>query len=338
MSKLILPSLLAFERKLENSDALMFSGIWENRQKDSLKKDDKEVKLWQPIAITSHYNRGTQSSFSATNKEKIVPNIFNTDDANLPLEHDTLKVSFSLRIIGDVGVPFACNNTEFGKKISEKVKAFYANPLFDELARRYALNIANGRFLWRNRVGAENVVVYVQINGQETPIEFNAYDYDLRHFNDVDDKIKQLSEAIKKGLQESSFVFIEVNAYVKLGKGQRVFPSQEMNMGEKRKSLFKIKNQAAMHNVKIGNALRTIDDWYKDAQFPIAVEPFGAVTQQEEAYRKNESEGDLYSLMEAWVNDDTLTNEEQAFVTANLIRGGVFSGESKKKKDTAEES
>lgn len=338
MSKLILPSLLAFERKLENSDALMFSGIWENRQKDSLKKDDKEVKLWQPIAIIPRFNRSTQSAYGTSTEKMKLPNPVASanDDANLPLEHDTLKVSFSLRIIGDVGVPFACNNTEFGKKISEKVKAFYANPLFDELAKRYALNIANGRFLWRNRVGAENVEIYVKINEQEKPIEFNAYNYDLRHFNDVDDKIKQLSEAIKKGLQESSFVFIEVNAYVKLGKGQRVFPSQEMNMGEKRKSLFKIKNQAAMHNVKIGNALRTIDDWYKDAQFPIAVEPFGAVTQQEMAYR--ESKNDLYTLMVAWVNDNKLSDEEQAFVAANLIRGGVFSGESKKKKDTAEES
>lgn len=334
MSKLILPSLLAFERKLENSDALMFSGLWENRQ-----QDDKEVKLWQPIAIIPRFNRSTQSAYGTSVEKMKLPNPVASanDDANLPLEHDTLRVSFSLRIIGDVGVPFACNNTEFGKKLNEKVKEFYNNPLFDELAKRYALNIANGRFLWRNRVGAENVAVYVKINGQEDELEFDAYDYDLKHFNNTDDKIKQLGEAIKKGLQESSFVFIEVNAYVKLGKGQRVFPSQEMNMGEKRKSLFKIKNQAAMHNVKIGNALRTIDDWYQDAQFPIAVEPFGAVTQQEVAYRKDASEGDLYSLMVAWVNNDKLTDEEQAFVTANLIRGGVFSGESKKKKDTAEE-
>ena len=39
---------------------------------------------------------------------------------------------------------------------------------FGELGRRYAHNLANGRFLWRNRVGAEQVEVQVQhlVQGQ----------------------------------------------------------------------------------------------------------------------------------------------------------------------------
>ena len=32
MSRIELPSMLAFDRKLETSDALMFSGIWEDAQ------------------------------------------------------------------------------------------------------------------------------------------------------------------------------------------------------------------------------------------------------------------------------------------------------------------
>lgn len=34
---------------------------------------------------------------------------------------------------------------------------FIAENGFKELSRRYALNLANGRFLWRNRVGAEKL-------------------------------------------------------------------------------------------------------------------------------------------------------------------------------------
>ena len=34
---------------------------------------------------------------------------------------------------------------------------------FSELANRYATNIENGRFLWRNRVGAEHVEVQIKL-------------------------------------------------------------------------------------------------------------------------------------------------------------------------------
>ena len=111
------------------------------------------------------------------------------------------------------------------------------------------------------------------------------------------------------------------------------FP-QEMNMNEEGKTLFQLDGCAAMHNVKIGNAIRTIDTWYPryvEEKQPIAIEPFGAVTQRGDAYRKNKKEGDLYSLMVDWINDEDLTDDQKSYVTANLIRGGVFSKKSDKK-------
>lgn len=313
-----LPSLLSFERKLENSDALMFSGHWSNIEKVDA--------IWQPIGIIPRNNRSTQSAEGISDDKKTQPNpvAASNDDANLPLEHDTLKVSFTLRIIGNLGLPFACNSPEFEKLIVEKVTEFKQTSILDELAKRYATNIANGRFLWRNRVGAEKVQINAQINGTDEVLTFNAYDYSFNDFSKIDDKIEKLTQAIKTGLSSDTFVLITVNAFVKLGQGQHVFPSQEMNMGEKRKVLFKINNQAAVHNVKIGNALRTVDNWYvEDAKFPIAAEPYGAVTQRGQAYRK--SKIDLYTLMLEWVNDKSINEEQQAYVVANLIRGGVFS-------------
>lgn len=316
MSKITLPTMLAFERKLENSDALMFSGNWD---------DKKDIEKWHPIAIIPRSNRSTQSAQGIADAKKIMPNpvAASNDDANLPLEHDTLKASFTLRIIGNLGLPFACNSPEFETAITAKVNAFKDTAMVDELAKRYAYNIASGRFLWRNRVGAEDIAVIAKINGDDE-LEFNAYDYSLNSFEQTDDKVKKLADAIKKGLSNDTFILITVDAFVKLGNGQHVFPSQEMNMGEKRKVLFKIKDQAAMHNVKIGNALRTVDDWYsEDSQFPIAAEPYGAVTQRGQAYRK--SKNDLYTLIVKWVNDEELAPEQQAYVVSNLIRGGVFS-------------
>ena len=338
MSKTTLPNMLAFERKFETSDALMFSGNWSDKEKPNVieqagekdKGKKESVIIWQPIKIIPRFNRATQSAHGINDANKVKPNPVaagekGSDDANLPIEHDTLKVSFTLRIIGNLGLPFSCNQPDFETAITQKVNEFKQSPMIDELAKRYAYNIANGRFLWRNRVGAEEITIVVNIKGQVNALSFNAYDYNLNNFEHNNDDIQTLSEAIKQGLiEDDNYVLISIDAFVKLGNGQHVFPSQEMNMGEKRKVLFKIKDQAAMHNVKIGNALRTVDDWYSDdAEFPIAAEPYGAVTQRGQAYRK--SKNDLYSLMVDWVNDRDIEPEQQAYVVSNLIRGGVFS-------------
>lgn len=318
---LTLPNMLSFDRKLETSDALMFSGNW---------SDKENPKAWQPIAIIPRQNRATQSAEGIDDKKKTQPNpvAASNDDANLPLQHDTLKVSFTLRIIGNVGMPFACNAPEFARAIEEKSTQFKASNMLNELALRYAYNIANGRFLWRNRVCAESIAITVQTNDTDAEqLEFNAYDFDLNDFNKNKENknLQTLGNKIAQGLKsENDYVFIRVDAYVKLGNGQHVYPSQEMNMGEKRKVLFKIEEQAAMHNVKIGNALRTVDNWYtENAPFPIAAEPYGAVTQRGEAYRK--SKNDLYTLIVDWVNNGNIPDAEQAYIVANLIRGGVFS-------------
>jgi len=326
--EIALPSLLSFERKLETSDALMYAGNW---GKDPLKES-----CWKKIPITKRQNRSTISAYGTTEDDKIKPNPVSSDsdDANLPHDKNTLKVNFTLRVVGGVGKPFACNEPSFEAAISEKVGDFKEQSL-KVLAKRYAYNIANGRFLWRNRVGAEDIIIVVST--KECQESFHAYDFSLNNFekNNNQDSLNKLTEIIYKGLSgENEFTILEINAYVKLGNGQHVFPSQEMNMNEKGKVLFQLENCAAMHNVKIGNAIRTIDDWYKvegnDAEFPIAIEPFGAVTQRGQAYRK--SKNDLYTLMQAWVNEKEVIDDDKIYVVGNLIRGGVFSGEAKKKK------
>lgn len=335
MTEIKLPSLLSFERKLEASDALMYAGNWS----ESIQNDDSKPggeKEWQPIPITKRQNRSTQSAFGTDEVDMSKPNPVSSDsdDANLPHNKDTLKVSFTLRIIGNIGIPYACNKPDFEKLITQKVKAHReASDGFATLAFRYAYNIANGRFLWRNRVCAEQIVIKVNYAGLDNPLSFNAYDYSLNDFlkNQDCEKLQKLSNKINEGFADNgSFVLLKVDAYVRLGNGQHVFPSQEMNMGEKKKVLFRLENTAAIHSVKIGNAIRTIDDWYPSAQFPIAAEPFGAVTQRGEAYRKTSTKNDLYTLILDWMNEKTLDENQKNFVVANLIRGGVFSGESEK--------
>ena len=167
----------------------------------------------------------------------------------------------------------------------------------------------------------KTVCVHIGI-GDEAPRIFNGYKFPLNDFSSQRDNkdLSYISDAIFKGLNskdsedsEDSFVYLTINAFVKLGAGQHVFPSQEMNLGEKEKVLFQLDGCAALHSVKVGNAIRTIDDWYgtdkTPAKFPIAVEPFGAVTQQGQAYRKTKT--DLYTLMLNWVNNKDMTQSSK---------------------------
>ena len=126
-------------------------------------------------------------------------------------------------------------------------------------------------------------------------------------------------------------VLLQVAAFVRIGAGQEVFPSQELILdkgsSKKSRTLYDVDGVAAIHSQKIGNALRTIDTWYPEASGngPIAVEPYGSVTTQGKAYRQPKEKVDFYNLLDSWVIKDKVPElEQQHFVIATLIRGGVF--------------
>ncbi len=330
MPTLTMPTVLAFDRKLEPSDALMYSGNWQNI--DS--KND-----WEPIKLFERRNRAVKSNFTQEvlndedelQKKMAEANLSWGDDAALTHNSDTLKISFTLRVVADLIKPSVCNKAAFEVAYREKIGA-YINSDIQELANRYAHNIANGRFLWRNRVGAQEVKIVVNQSSLTRPLTFNAYDFSLKDTSSDDASIQVLAKLINDGLVGNDNTLIKIDAYVQLGEGQRVWPSQEMVLnsvkGEKSRHLFSLDGVAAMHCEKVGNALRTIDDWYPDhanTQTPIAIEAYGSVTQRGVAYRS--SRNDFKSLLLKWLNaenDDNLGAEDKHFVVAMLIRGGVF--------------
>lgn len=322
-----LPTVLAFDRNLEPSDGLMWSGNW---------SDTNPSNPWQKIELFERRNRAVKSNFKQEvleNEEELQKQVAEAnlswgDDAALDHQHDTLKLSFSLRVVSGIDKPSVCNNPEFERVYKEKISA-YLSANIDELANRYAYNIANARFLWRNRVSAQNIKVVVSHNSLETSIEFDAYEYSLKDTSSSNTQITELARLIKAGLLGEQKILLNINAYAQLGNGQRVWPSQEMVLnsppGEKSRHLFALEGHAAMHCEKIGNALRTIDDWYGDfakVQTPIAVEAYGSVTQRGKAYRSNRD--DFKTLLLKWLNDKELTDSDKHFVVAMLIRGGVF--------------
>jgi CRISPR-associated protein Csy3 len=80
--------------------------------------------------------------------------------------------------------------------------------------------------------------------------------------------------------------------------------------------------------------LRSIDTWYPNYEDfdtgPIAIEPYGAVTNLGVAYRNPKNKADFYTLFDKYARGEALANEnEEHYVMAVLVRGGVF-GESDK--------
>ena len=330
-------SVLAFERKLDPSDALFYAGDWSARDASA---------GWAPVPVRPKSVRGTISNRlkgkEGTDPAKLDaaiqnPNLQTVDVAALPRDADTLKVQFTLRVLGGLGEPSACNDAAYRKKL---IETFGGDPHalgIPELAGPYAANLANGRFLWRNRVGAEQVEVRVEHWRDGAAAEqwtFQAHDHSLRDLKAPGNEaggVEAVGALIASGLAGKAHVLLRVTAFVRIGAGQEVFPSQELILdrerGDKSKTLYHVADVAAIHSQKIGNALRTIDTWYGDAaeNGPIAVEPYGSVTTQGKAYRQPKDKLDFYNLLDAWIlKDKAPPPEQQHFVMAILIRGGVF--------------
>jgi len=333
-------SVLAFERKLDPSDALLFSGNWADRSQSV---------AWRPVKIEEKSVRGTISNRLKTKDRDPAkldatiqsPNLQTVDVASLPADADTLKVRFTLRVLGGAGTPSACNDAAYQQKLTTVVKKYVNEVGYLELAKRYATNLANARFLWRNRIGVEAVEVQVSHSRGGESIKqwkFDALGYSLRKF-EPDPMLDELGALIADGLLGKGYVLLEVVAYVRIGAGQEIFPSQELILdrgdkkGQKSKTLYQVEGVAGIHSQKVGNALRTVDTWYpdEDGMGPIAVEPYGSVTSQGKAYRQPKQRMDFYTLLDNWVLKDEIPPvEQQHYVMANLIRGGVF-GEAEEK-------
>ncbi|PWF23785.1 type I-F CRISPR-associated protein Csy3 [Corticimicrobacter populi] len=333
-TKLKTASVLAFERKLDPSDALFQAGQWATRN---------DTAEWQPVGIIPKSVRGTISNRLKTKDQDPAkldaaiqnPNLQTVDVAALSAEADTLRVRFTLRVLAGTGKPSACNDADYQQALQATVTGYVQQHGFGELARRYAANLANGRFLWRNRIGAEQVEVQIRRlqDGQATQQwTFDALSLSLRDFEAGTTDLEALGNVIASGLSGEAHVLLEVIAFARLGAGQEVFPSQELildrSRGDKSKTLYQVNGIAGIHSQKIGNALRTIDTWYPqaDESGPIAVEPYGSVTTQGKAWRQPKDKVDFYNLLDNWVlkGKAPANPDDQHFVIAVLIRGGVF--------------
>ena len=129
-------SVLAFEKKLVPSDGRMYGCSWENRNEQFV-----------PLALVEKSVRGTISNRlkpaarndpAKLNAEVGKPNLQTVDVCALGTDQDTLKLHFTLKVLGGVEHPSACNNAAFIQTYKAAVREYIAKKEFTELARRYA--------------------------------------------------------------------------------------------------------------------------------------------------------------------------------------------------------
>lgn len=331
MSK-IPASVLAFEKKLVPSDGLMYGTTWEHRHSEAT-----------PLALQEKSVRGTISNRLKKSEEGKIDakiesaNLQTVDSCALTPEQDTLKLSFTLKVLSGVEHPSACNHEGFNQSYTKAVQGYIEQQGFRELAHRYACNLANGRFLWRNRVGCDDMEVQIRVLNGEHQKQwcFDSLSFDMKSFDMHNAHVDELAEMMAQALSgQQDFLLLEVHAFAKVGKAQDVYPSEELvldknNSKEKKsKVLYAVGGVAAMHSQKIGNAIRTIDTWYPEFaehQRVISIDPYGAVTNLGRAYRQPKQKKDFFSLFDRFAQGEALDDgNDEHFVMGVLVRGGVF--------------
>jgi len=326
-------SVLAFEKKLVPSDGMMYGTTWENRAKDKtpLKLVEKSVRG----TIANRLKPAIKNDPAKLNAEVEKANLQTVDSCALEAEQDTLVLRFTLKVLGGIKEPSACNNAMFLKSYQEAVSSYIEKEGFRELGLRYAINLANGRFLWRNRVGTEFIEIEVKDLIANKSWNFDAKSFDIRSMTSEHKDVIELGANIAKALaSDDEFLMLEITAYVKVGKAQEVYPSEELvldkGQGKKSKILYAVDGVSAMHSQKIGNALRSIDTWYPEfgtesGNGAIAIEPYGAVTNMGKAFRTPKDKKDFYTFFDKFAQGEKLENvEDEHYVIAVLVRGGVF--------------
>ncbi|MBI0153354.1 type I-F CRISPR-associated protein Csy3 [Gilliamella sp. W8128] len=331
--KITTASVLAFERSFDISDAIF-------AQQNS--HDDQKL---TPVLLSEKSVRGTISNrlknTLASDPAKLdaeiqKPNPQTIDISALDADKDTLVVKWSCKVLPFLGTPSVCNNIDYQEALIKTTQSYIKEEGMQALAKRYAINILNGRWLWRNRMAAEQISIAITCKDDDkVMIEISdVKQYQLNSFDYDDKSVNELAALIEAGLLGKEFVIFNIQAKLKMGLGQEVYPSQEMILEpgkNKSKVLYEKNGQAAMHSQKISNAIRTIDTWYaENAEFPIAIEPYGAVTTMGHAFRQPKQKQDFYTLFDNWVlKGEKPTLEQQHYVIAVLIRGGVFGASGK---------
>lgn len=337
-----LPSVLAFSRSHFITDGAFYS----------LTKDGIE----KPIIVEQQGIRGTQNVSEKNGNEEAktdITNLQRIDIAKADIDTEAVIIRFSLGFLDISKSLHSCNGKDmndvmaFRKSLKDFLFRAKNSGAIEHLSKRYARNILNGRWLWRNKDIAKQIFISVKYNNNDLFIDkYDIVGSSLTDFNDFNAEEEKLATIFAKQLKGEDISAVEVTATLipKAPGSFEVYPSQNFqeiskDKNAQKKFLFKInnQNQAGLRDQKIFNAIKTIDDWYKhdfkDDIGPIPVEAFGSNINWNLFLRSDKKEKnngfDLLKVLNDFNTNNKMLEENALFVLSLIERGGVF-GESDK--------
>lgn len=344
-----LPGVLSFKRGTLISDAVLYNEL----------EDGTQV----PLMVVRHGIRGTQNvnkeggktNAKGETSERDVSNVQQTDSAKMHPDALAMIAKFGISFIPLKDTLFA---SAPGKEVDKETFNEFNNSLDDflssacestglkEVANRFARNILNGRWLWRNRTIASEITIEVKASEKTICEEVNALSISLNKFDNYSQAEQDLGEIIYDALagnsdlpklSVSARVVFPVKGAIEVYPSQNYLESKEKGFArplyylktvvDKSDNGIEEKGHAAIRDQKIGNALRTFDTWYDDFSEkgrPIAVEPNGASLEFQEFFRPISKKTSAFKLAKR-LNEIDVNSPEGMFMIASLIRGGVYS-------------
>lgn len=285
------------------------------------------------------------------------PNPLEQDVCIMPENSVALEVAFDVRVLNFVCAPHSSDSKDVFKNYVELAKRYGEIGGFRYLAERYLWNIANARFVWRNRFMTDDASVTLEFSGGK--IIFDPFLLDLDVYPGIGalhDACEDGGELIEELLNRMEKAFtgrplrVGVRYLADMQPGQMVYPSEKMptsdtSKDESRRRRFaslrtysklerRVIHQALITDKKINAALRTIDEWHgQEGHGAISVNAYGGVLSSRDILRMPgtgraffdiQSKGSelMKELADASGPDDLEGNTH--FFFAKLIRGGVI--------------
>ena len=360
MSKFKFPTVLTYNKTIQPSTGVFYSlfGV----EKDNFKINYKEKKgvVVDDIGIRTSISTYENNPDEITAENFSKSNLQRNDVAALDPESEWLMVEYNLNINNNL-TPHSCNDPVIYDRLIEFLESFKSNIGYEELITRYLKNIVNANTMWKNKSFSEECYVEISYidpsNGCEVLANFEVdFKDDFSILTTNQDEFNKLRDIIVEKMNKSEVFTMNVKNFLKLGKGQEVYPSEEFvedkdKLGRS-KILSSYKNKkgekiATFHSVKIGNAIRKIDNWHNhESKKRVAVEMyapdlnFGRILRDSKTnfFTLMESNFDKYEKALKTNKIDKEQINELNYIVACFIRGGLFNGKSEKKETKAKKS
>ncbi|WP_461536012.1 type I-F CRISPR-associated protein Csy3 [Spongorhabdus nitratireducens] len=228
------------------------------------------------------------------------------DECFLPPEAEHVIVRFSLQVCAYTQEFHSCSNPDVRRVLQEFAATCKSIGVYNELARRYLLNIFMGRWLWMNQ---RTKSTEVSLTNQDDDCIYSVADVQRRRWtgdmSGFEEQYQKLIDRLALALTEEQHYWdIVVEAKLKFRPMAEIFPSQTFTShSEKERSRIYAKyclgevEQLIFTSHKIGAAVHAIDNWRDGADDWLRVSAFGSDRNNATAHRHPSTGYDVYSIM-----------------------------------------